>query len=191
MLASSKACGAPRASAKALWKLCPCAPGRKKSDPRQKGEMGKMCHSVWLASRLPHPAHCTHHPRCPAFPHIAMPGFPTPNTRPASLSVPVPVSHSLSVSAALVNLRTKHPLRKCVSAHQVLRDRVGAGVCLGVSRGREIQKEKKKAFSLTLGSLYPRKENRLISRLLIIQDKHRNTSYVRSVGGYEKVWRRR
>ena len=130
-------------------------------------------------------------PCCPVFPHTAMPGFPTPNTRPACLSVPVPVSHSLSVSAALVNLRTKHPLRKCVSAHQVLRDRVGAGVCLGVSRGTEIQKEKKKAFSLTLGSLYPRKENRLISRSLIIQDKHRNTSCVRSVGGYEKVWRRR
>lgn len=132
-----------------------------------------MGHSVCLAFHLPHPAHRTRYPCRPAFPHPAEPGFPAPNARPASLSVAVPMPHSLSVSAALGNRRrTKHPLGKHVGAYQVVRDNIGASVCLGVSRGREIQKEKKKAFSLPLGSPYPRKENRLINRSLIMQDKH-------------------
>lgn len=57
--------------------------------------------------------------------------------------------------------------------------------------GREIQTERKKRFSLPLGSPYSSRENRHMSRSLIIQDKHGKKSYMPSVGGFEKGLHRR
>lgn len=114
--------------------------------------------------------------------------LPNPKQEACHLSFPTALSRHLSVSAALANLiGTKHPLGKHLRAYQGPCDRISASMC----GSREIQKERKGHFSLPLGSPYSSRENRHMSRSLIIQDKHRKKSYVPSVGGYEKGLHRR
>lgn len=153
-----------------------------KPDPRQSVKLAKLAIlSVWPFIFHLSPSSLQCYPTGCVL-------LPRPKQQACLPSIPTPLSHHLSVSAALANLiGTKHPLGKHLRACQGPCDRIGASMC----GGRETQKERKRHFSLPLGSPYSSRENRHMSRLLIIHDKHGKKSYMPSVGGCEKGFHRR
>ena len=117
------------------------------------------CSSFCLSgpSTFHHPPHCVCEPSL-------LSRIPTMLLCPASsglslISSCVPWPTTSAGSAALAGLiKAKPPLGGYLSTYRVPSGRIGAGVCLGMCRSREMKKRKNKAFFLPLGSPHPGKK---------------------------------